>query len=194
MKRVEKSHDNEVIKEIIERKQPSTGEELVAIVTEELKMSRDEAIDVLLKLEDQEEIFFTKLPVGYPASLVEYLLTPWAYWYWVVIGTSIVAVASVLTAPSGLSFLTYIRYLSTPFFLMFIPGLCVTRILYLGEDIGNLKLVVMSIGISVSLTSVIGLLLNYTPWGISTKALTFTVFLLVLALASVAMIREHINR
>ena len=167
------------VKEIISIRQPSTGEDLVDIVTKEMSLSREEAIDSMLRLEARNEIQFRPVEDQPPTGLVVNAL-------------SLTAVLSTFITPS-LSQLIIIRYVAGSIFLMFLPGFCITKIIYLGEEIGNLKLVAMSLGISVSVVSLIGMALNYTPWGISTTALTFTVFLLVLALSSICATRELEN-
>ena len=180
------------VKEIISIRQPSTGEDLVDIVTKEMSLSREEAIDSMLRLEARNEIQFRPVEDQPPTGLVEYLSSPRSLWYRGVNALSLTAVLSTFITPS-LGQLIIIRYVAGSIFLMFLPGFCITKIIYLGEEIGNLKLVAMSLGISVSVVSLIGMALNYTPWGISTTALTFTVFLLVLALSSICATRELEN-
>jgi len=44
---------------------------------------------------------------------------------------------------------------------------------------------------SLALTPIIGLLLNYTPWGIRLTPVTLSLLALTITLATAALLREH---
>jgi len=69
--------------------------------------------------------------------------------------------------PSLLAALTIIRYVIGSIMVLFLPGYSLVEALYPGEeDLSPLERLALSIGLSLALVPLIGLILNYTPWGI----------------------------
>jgi uncharacterized membrane protein len=46
-------------------------------------------------------------------------------------------------------------------------------------------------GMSLALVPITGLILNYTPWGIRTTPITFSILTLTIIFATAAIIMEH---
>ena len=59
------------------------------------------------------------------------------------------------------------------------------------ENIDNIERAALSLGMSLALTPIIGLILNYTPWGIRLTPVTLSLLALTAALATAAIIREY---
>jgi uncharacterized membrane protein len=90
--------------------------------------------------------------------------------------------------PSLLTALTIIRYVVGSIMVLFLPGYSLVEALYPGEgDLSPLERLALSIGLSLALVPLTGLILNYTPWGIrlnsTVTALTTLTTLLLLASA-----------
>jgi uncharacterized membrane protein len=49
----------------------------------------------------------------------------------------------------------------------------------------------LSLSMSLALTPIVGLILNYTPWGITLTPIVLSLFALTLVFATAAVIREH---
>ncbi|MEM1540867.1 MAG: DUF1616 domain-containing protein, partial [Candidatus Bathyarchaeia archaeon] len=49
----------------------------------------------------------------------------------------------------------------------------------------------LSIGLSLVIVPIVGLLLNYTPWGIRLTPITMSLLALTTTFATAALIREH---
>ena len=64
--------------------------------------------------------------------------------------------------------------------VLFLPGFALTLILFKRVELGTPERLLLSVGLSVALTALIGLLLNWTRWGLTTTSLWIT-FLAVLA-------------
>jgi len=82
-------------------------------------------------------------------------------------------------------------------FLLFIPGYLLIFILFPRKkeynSIKGLERIGLSLGFSIALVSLAGLLLNYTPWGIRLEPILFTLFLLTEILAAIAIYRWKIT-
>ena len=59
------------------------------------------------------------------------------------------------------------------------------------EDLGPLERLALSIGLSLALVPLLGLVLNYTPWGIRLNPIFTGLSLLTLALAAMAVVRKY---
>lgn len=80
-----------------------------------------------------------------------------------------------------------LRILLTLPLILFLPGFALTTILFKRADLGLPERLVLSVGLSVSLTALIALILNWTPWGITTTSL-WRAFLIVLAVEVVLIV------
>jgi len=61
----------------------------------------------------------------------------------------------------------YLRYIFGSIAVLFLPGYSLIEALYpKKEDLDSLERLALSIGLSLALVPLVGLLLNYTPWGI----------------------------
>lgn len=185
--------EDKIIK-IIESEQQPICAELLEIISTELNMSKEEVIKIILILEDKEKIKFINIDDSPQMKLSEYLLSRHSYWYLSTVILSIITILSIFIFPSNQSFYLYIRYILGSFFTMFLPGYCISKILYIDAEIEKLKLIVLSIGISISLSSIIGIILNYTPWGINLVPLMITYFILILFFSTIGIIREYNNK
>lgn len=77
------------------------------------------------------------------------------------------------------------------FFIALIPGYLIMKILFpKKEDVERLELLGLGIGLSLVITSTIGLILNYTIFGINLKAITASLVILSVFLVAAAHIRR----
>lgn len=82
-------------------------------------------------------------------------------------------------------------------FLLFIPGYLLIFILFPRKkeynSIQGLERIGLSLGFSIALVSLVGLLLNYTLWGIRLESILFALFLLTEILGVIAIYRWKIT-
>jgi len=72
-----------------------------------------------------------------------------------------------------------------------LPGYSLIKALFPTKEIDNIERTALSIGISLALVPITGLLLNYTPWGIRLTPVTLSLLALTTVFATAAIIREH---
>ncbi|MCK5022825.1 MAG: DUF1616 domain-containing protein [Candidatus Aenigmarchaeota archaeon] len=78
-------------------------------------------------------------------------------------------------------------------FILFFPGYMLICALFpVEKDLDWIERLVLSMGLSIAVTSLIGLALNYTPFGIRLYSVTFSLFLFMLLMSAVAMYRRRI--
>lgn len=99
----------------------------------------------------------------------------------------IVLVAATYLSPSNV-----LRIILGIPFVLFFPGyalmaaLCPSRV-----GIGAIERVALSFGLSFAVVSLIGLTLNYTPWGIGLESLLYSIALYILIMSIVAWLRQR---
>lgn len=101
-------------------------------------------------------------------------------------------IVTVLAVPSE-SPLIPIRYVLGSLYVLYIPGATLIEALYpKHEDLSPLERLALSIGLSLALVPLVGLILNYTPWGIRLIPVTTSLALLSICLATVALYRKYL--
>ena len=77
-------------------------------------------------------------------------------------------------------------------FLLFFPGYTMMAALFAKkEGMSGFERLALSFGLSIIVVPLIGLILNYTPWGISLIPVVLSLFALTLIFATVALSRER---
>jgi hypothetical protein len=78
-------------------------------------------------------------------------------------------------------------------FILFFPGYMLICALFpRKENLDMVERLTLSMGLSIAVTSLIGLMLNYTPFGIRLYPVTFSLFLFMLLMSAVAVYRRRI--
>ena len=78
-------------------------------------------------------------------------------------------------------------------FIMFFPGYVLICALFpRKEDLELVERLALSMGLSIAVTSLMGLALNYTPFGIGLYPITFSLFSFILLMSAMAMYRRRI--
>ena len=187
------------ILKIIGEKAPQSIRQLSAIAREELKISEREIIKAILKLQSEGKITFRENPSIPPESLASYLRTGKALWYWTTIVAAALTAIVVFTIPENFYPWVYIRYILGIIFVIWLPGYSFIKALFPAqvpiktptETLDAVERIALSLGMSICLVPIVGLLLNYTPWGIRLTPIVLSLLALTIILSTIAIIREH---
>jgi len=186
-----------IIIQLINEKNPQTVEKLMNLTKEKSQLSEQKILDAILKLQTEGKISFQTQPPKTPISFRAYLRTEQALWYWITIVTTILTTIIVFTIPENSYPLVYIRYGLGAIYVLWLPGYTFIKTLFpkrtttnSEKDLDTIERIALSLGMSLALVPIIGLLLNYTPWGIRLtpimlSLLTTTIF------ATIALVREY---
>ncbi|MEM3816385.1 MAG: DUF1616 domain-containing protein, partial [Candidatus Bathyarchaeia archaeon] len=88
---------------------------------------------------------------------------------------------------------TFLRIVLGSLFVLFLPGYSLIDALYPKEsDLMPLERLALSIGLSLALVPLAGLVLNYTPWGIRLDPVVFTLTLITMLLEILASYRKYV--
>jgi hypothetical protein len=181
----------ETIIQVIKERNPQTVEQLTALVKEKIEIPEKEILDYIIKLQNAGKIRLEKQIPPAPMKLGGYLKTEQAIWYWATITVAIATVAVAFTIPENFYPWVYIRYALGTIFILWLPGYTFIKALFPEKELDSIERIALSIGMSLALVPIVGLLLNYTPFGIRLAPITLSLLALTMVLATAAIIREY---
>jgi hypothetical protein len=124
------------------------------------------------------------------SSLHRYTSSLESSWFWAL--TALVVVTVLISFTVVDSVLIYFRYILGGVFVLFLPGAMLIAALYpKSEDMDTIERLALSIGLSLAVVPLIGLLLNYTPWGITLTPIMISLAIFTEAMAFAALVRKY---
>jgi hypothetical protein len=190
------------ILEITTKQKPETVEQLARQVHEQLpSFSNEQILDAILILQDEEKLHLTRTQ-PLPSNITGYLKTSKASWYWITLATTLAAVLSVYLVPESAYPAVIVRYVLGAIFILWLPGYAFIKALFpvrlpiktADKNLDAVERIALSFGMSLALVPIVGLLLNYTPWGIRLTPITLGLTALTLIFATAAVVRENQSR
>lgn len=193
--------NKEKIVGILQKEKPETIDQLVKLVQQQSAMPENEIVKLVIQLENEGKIHLSNREQT-PSTLQNYLFSSLAGWFWATIALAIAATAASLTIPENSYPLLYVRQILGVTFVLLLPGYAFIKALFPtqvpvktgSESLDTIERIALSIGMSLALVPLIGLLLNYTPWGITLAPIVLCLTVLTAAFAIVATLREYHNR
>ena len=165
------------------------GETTVARVVSRLAsegLRTDEAVSALLALERNKKVTVQESkPYG---SLTSYAWSSNSIWFWAAFGAVAISLA-LITVTSGVAI--YLRYVFGSALVLCLPGYSLIEALYPKRELDELTRFALSIGLSLALVPLTGLVLNYTPFGIRLFPVAISLAGLTVALLIVAITRKY---
>ena len=127
-----------------------------------------------------------------PRDFAEYLKRlDYSLWFWTTLILVGLTLTVILLSPL-VQALIYARYVLGTLFVLFIPGYTLIEALYPDEkNLSPLERLALSIGLSLAIVPLIGLILNYTPWGIRLEPILVSQTLFTLIMLFLAAYRKY---
>ncbi len=178
--------------QILERNSATSVRALYELLRVEIpSLSESELADTLWRLADQGKAKLEDIPLE--ASFGQYLLL-WERNLWLY-GTLIISFAAIFTVyavPVQFPFVV-LRWVLGSIFVLFIPGFATVEALFpRGSELNSIERFALSIGLSLALTMFTGVLVNYTPWGISLTPILIALSLLTVGVTMIALARQFL--
>jgi len=124
-----------------------------------------------------------------PTSLASYTFHLENLWFWAL--TALVAFTFVAVFLINTSSLLYLRYALGGVFILFLPGATLIAALYpRAGEMDELERLALSIGLSLAIVPLVGLALNYTPWGITLPPIMVSLAFFSEAMGAAAFVRK----
>jgi len=191
MKKVEIPLKEFLIQRIVAQ-YPRTMGELFEIVKEKRPATSErEFIQAVKELRDTG-VLGLELPIPEVRSYRSYLkLFDENVWFYLVLVTACATLLSIYALPSIYP-LVIIRWILGSIFVLFLPGYVTVQALFPeGKELDSIERVALTIGLSLALTPLIGLVLNYTPWGIRLNPIVTALTLFTIGLAMIGTVRRY---
>ena len=121
-----------------------------------------------------------------PSTFLEYVTSGYALAFWGAAAAVFLTMAAVYLLPQGPPAL-YFRYVLGVVFVLYMPGHALITALYpKADDLNGVENLALSIGLSLAVVPLIGLMLSYTPWGarLESTILSLSLFTIALSLAA----------
>ena len=170
----------------IKGRRASTLAETIAAVSSSTGAKPEEVAKRIYTLREAKLVSITDEDP--PRSFASYLGSSYSLWFWAMIALVSTTVAVVYYSPGPLA---YVRYALGALFVLYLPGSALIELLYPKKtDLSQLERVALSIGLSLALVPLTGLVLNYTPWGIRLDPIVVSLSLLTVGLSVGAAVRK----
>jgi len=185
-------------------------QQLIDTVQAVSRRSRQEILGRILYLQREERIRLKPPQTPKPEGFTSYLGSTQARWYWLTVALTIVTVLVIFTVPEDAFPLTYLRYILGSIFVLWLPGYAFIKALFpqnlplahalarsldtSEKSLDTIERIALSLGMSLALVPMVGLLLNYTPWGIRLEPIVLSLLAMTTIFATAAVIREHQTR
>jgi len=189
--------------QIVRESKPENVNQLILLVQGKFSLPYREILRTIMELHNQGKIELATQSSLTSIRFAAYLKTEQALWYWATLTLTIAAAAVVFTVSEDLYPWVYIRYILGTIFMLWLPGYLFIKALFptshplarpletSGKALDTVERIALSLGMSISLVALIGLLLNYTPWGIRLAPIVSSLVALTTVFATAAVIREH---
>lgn len=186
---------------------PENVQQLVDQVQALSSKSKQEILNRIMQLQQEEKIHLKPPQTPTPKKLTSYLSSNNALWYWATIALTITTAIAVFSIPEDAFPLAYARYVLGIIFVLWLPGYAFIKALFpqtlpftharthplrtTEKNLDTIERIALSLGMSIALVPIIGLLLNYTPWGIRLTPIVLSLTAFTITFATIAIIREH---
>jgi hypothetical protein len=190
----EKQSDSTIDQTIIDtvrKNNPKTVEQLIKLVQPTYRISQEKILERIIQLQNQGKIALKNQQIPVTPMLRSYIFSSKASWYWTIIVIAAATTALIFAVPENAYPIVYARYVLGAIFVLFLPGYTFIRALFPEKELDNIERIALSMGMSIALVPITGLILNYTPWGIRTTPVTLSLLALTTIFATAAITREH---
>jgi uncharacterized membrane protein len=104
-----------------------------------------------------------------------------------IIVLSLITIGAVFLLSEG----NIVRVLIGSIFLLFCPGYVLVSLLWpKRNELNGLERIALSLGLSIAIIIIVGLILNYIPWGLGLESILFSIFGFILVAALFAWFRR----
>ena len=155
-------------------------------------LTEAEVADVVWRLAEEGKAELRDSPPP-TKSLREYLgFWERNMWFYLSLTVSFATVAVIYALPGAFPFVAA-RWILGSVFVLFIPGYVTVEALFpKGRELDGIERFALSVGLSLALVPLIGLLLNYTPWGIRLTPIVVSLTIFTIALSAVGLGRRFL--
>jgi len=184
---------------IVAEKNPQNVQELVAFVQKRGLWSDKYVIATITKLQAESRIKLNNPSLFVPFDFSFYMSSNQVLWYWATIAVSLFTLVFAFLIGENFYPWSYIRNVLGLIFVLWLPGYTFVRAFFpvnvpkteTSTNLISIDRIALSIVMSMALVALIGLVLNFTPWGIQIITILLSLLAFSLVFATFAVIREY---
>lgn len=199
----------ELMLEVIKKQKPENTKQLINLMQERHGILPEKTNNLLIELENEDRVHFTKEESSTYSSAKTYVLSKKTLWYWATVVLVVATTITIFAIPDSDYPLVYLRIALGILFVFFFPGYAFVRFIFpaklpksfagltrvqietTSENTNNVEHVALSVGLSLAFVSIVGLILNYTPEGITLTSTTLLLLSLTVVFATAAIARAY---
>jgi len=183
----------DVVRNTIRSEHPKTVAELAQLVSADGTVYEDEFMAALKEAVSEGGIELKQTSYNLESAL-DYLFTiTISGWFWATMILAVSAILSVAFVPDVFP-VNVIRWVLGSVFVLYLPGYTLIQFLFSEKkELDSLERFALSVGLSLAVVPLIGLILNYLPWGIRLEPITISLSLFVVSFAILAAARKYIS-
>jgi len=183
----------DVVRNTIRSEHPKTVAELAQLVSADGTVYEDEFMAALKEAVSEGGIELKQTSYNLESAL-DYLFTiTISGWFWATMILAVSAILSVAFVPDAFP-VNVIRWVLGSVFVLYLPGYTLIQFLFSEKkELDSLERFALSVGLSLAVVPLIGLILNYLPWGIRLAPITVSLSLFVVSFAILAAARKYIS-
>jgi uncharacterized membrane protein len=139
-----------------------------------------------------------KTPNSNSSKLLTYVRSVNSTWYFLTLIINSITLITVFIIPENFYPYTYARAVMVALSILWLPGYSLIRALFpiftpidSAKNLESVARGALNIGMSICIITIMGLLLNYTPWGIHLIPMILSLFGITTFFATVALLREY---
>ncbi len=166
----------------------NTLSEAIKYVAKELNLSEDDVSKTVYIL--WKKGYIDIIDEDTPKNFLNYIFHIEGTWFHIV--TTLIIITLILVYIAYFPPLIYFRYVLGSLFVLYLPGYALIEALYpRGDELEPLERLALSIGLSLALVPLVGLVLNYTPWGIRLTPIVTSLAILTETLVIYSLYRKY---
>ena len=127
-----------------------------------------------------------------PRSFLKYLVNPaYSLWLWTALSLTMLTIVSICLS-NYVPQARVARYVFGTIYVLFLPGYSLIEALYPEkQSLKPIERLALSIGLSLAIVPLLGLLLNYTPWGIRLDPIMASITTFIVTMLLIAAYRKY---
>lgn len=192
-----KGHEDslrKLIGEVLKSKQPTSVGQLAEMIMNENPTMDEVEFAATVKVMASEGVFSLEQPSYQIKSALDYVFTATASgWLWATLVTTTLALIAVALTPDFFPF-SIIRWVMGSILVLYLPGSTVLQLVFSSRsEIDPLERLLLKVGLSLAVVPIIGLILNFTPWGLRFIPITSSLGIFTIATSVAAATRDYLS-
>ena len=181
-----------VITKFLKERKPENVEQLTRMIQDHHNFSKEEIIKHVLLLKNEKKLSLKKTKNIFP-SFRSFIISDRSAWFWIIAVLAFFTIVAVIGISENAFPFVYARYVLGILSTLFLPGYCFIRAVAIEKKLEYLEQIVFSLGLSIVFVFFIGIMLNFSPWGITLMPIVLGLSTLTLLFGVIALIREYLG-